>query len=155
MDHASVVHFERIKSESIKQQIDKVFQTAQRYDAAVWAQAGTDEAILKTLVRRGAPVKRVDMTEQDWTSAYENLSLLASYEQIKLPNDPELLSELEVGLTSTVIALCLVTYNTHPDIEAKKHDFDEDDIGRGGVHSWLRGIDDDGYYGDEDDDFEY
>ncbi|MGA7075850.1 MAG: hypothetical protein WBZ42_04805 [Halobacteriota archaeon] len=154
VNHSSVVHFERIKSESIKQQIDHVFKTAQRYDAVVWAQAGTDEAILKTLVRRGAPVKRVDMTEQDWTSAYENLSLLASYEQIKLPNDPELLSELEVGESSSIWALCLVTYDIHPEIAAATHRLDDEDDAIDyegeGVHSWLRGIHDEGYYDRED-----
>ncbi|MGA7075608.1 MAG: hypothetical protein WBZ42_03550 [Halobacteriota archaeon] len=141
VDHGSVISFQRLKHQTVQDQIDKVFQTAQRYEAAVWAQAGTDEAILKVLIRRGAPVKRVEMTPEEWTSAYENLSLLASYEQIKLPNDPELLSEIEAGHTGSVMALSLVTYNIHPEIEAKRYRQIPSD-----VHSWLRGIDDKGYY---------
>jgi len=164
INHASVVHFERIKSEAIKQQIDNVFKTAQRYGAAVWAQAGTDEAILKTLVRRGAPVKRVDLAPEKMTLACENLSLLAGYKQIKLPNDPELLSELEVEESSAVRALCLMTYNIHPEIEAKKyrqnqpipdgaHSWFEHSGGGGGGYDTIRKyykVVDDDHFGDED-----
>ena len=179
VDHGSIVHFQRTKYESMKDQIDRAFQTAQRYNAAVWALAGIDEAMLKALARRGAAVRRVEMTEQRWTSAYENLSLLISYKQIKIPNDPELLAQLEVfksetrldgrpdysyqaGQNSAVRGLCLVTYNVYPDIEAATYDLDEGD--EGNVHSWFEhggggeeyykkiDLDD---YGDEDDDFEY
>jgi predicted phage terminase large subunit-like protein len=167
LDHGSIVLFERKKYATMQEQIDRAFLISQKYnEAAVWAHAGIDEALLKVLIQRGAPVKRVDMNEQNWIAAYENLSLLISYKQIKLPNDPELLAELEVfksearldgkpdysyqaGQNSAVRALCLVTYNIHPDIEAKTHDFDWDE-----VYSVLRhGDDDEGdYYDDYDDD---
>lgn len=148
VDHGSVVHFERTKFESVQDQIDKIFQTARRYNAAVWAQAGVDEPMLKALTRRGASVKRVD---EELAPAYENVKLLISYKQLKLPNNPGLLADIEAGHNSSVMALSLVTYNIHPDIEAKRHDFDWDQ-----VHSWFhhgevgeRYIDDDDY-GDDD-----
>lgn len=127
----------------MQQQIDKVFRAAQRYDAAVSAQAGADEAILKTLERRGAYVRRVEVNPNDWTLAYENLSLLISYKQIKLPNDPELLAELEIGQNSAVMALCLVTHDIHPleaGDEPDEEDFYDDSYGD---------------YDDDYDDFEY
>jgi hypothetical protein len=63
---------------------------------------------------------------QKLTLAYENLSLLVNYKQIKLPNDPELLAELEIEQNGVVVALCLVTHDVYPDIGAKTHDYDED-----------------------------
>jgi hypothetical protein len=141
VDHSSVVLFERLKHQTVQEQIDKVFQTARRYnDAAVWAQAGTDEALFRALLQRGASVKRVEMTPEEWTSAYQNLYILASYEQIKLPNDPGLLADIQAGQNSSVTALCLVTYNIHPDIEATRHEFDPDrDFDPDLDHSFVRG----------------
>jgi hypothetical protein len=127
LKHSSVVHLERTKNEPMLQQIEKVFQTAQRYDAAVVAQAGTDESILNALDYRGAYVERIDLDPQKLTLAYENLSFLVNYKQIKLPNDPELLAELEIEQNSVVVALCLVTHDVYPDIGAKTHEFGDDD----------------------------
>ncbi|MGA3360063.1 MAG: hypothetical protein ABSC87_07635 [Halobacteriota archaeon] len=135
INHSSVVRFEHLQSESIEEQIDKVFKTAKHYDAVVRAQAGTDGAILKTLSRRGASVARVDLAQKKGEQAYENLSLLVSYGQIKLPSDPELISELEIGHSSSVVALCLVTHDVHPKIAAKKYNFGGYDERE--VHSWL------------------
>ena len=133
IEHSSVVRFERLQSGPIKEQIDKIFKTAEHYNAAVRAQAGTDEAIIRTLSHRGASVLRVDMDQEQQRQAYKNLSLLVKYKQIKLPDDPELISELEIGHSSSVVALCLVTYNIHPDIAAKRYGgFEEHE-----VHSWL------------------
>jgi hypothetical protein len=101
--------------------------------------AGTDEATIKALSRRGAAVKRVDLDREKLRQVYENLSLLVNYKQITLPDDPELLAELEIGRGSGVTALCLLTHDTHPEIAAKKTQdfggFDEDE-----VHSWFEGF---------------
>ncbi|MGA7075349.1 MAG: hypothetical protein WBZ42_02210 [Halobacteriota archaeon] len=155
IDHQAIVLLQRTKYESMQQQIDKVFQAAQRYEAAVRAQAGTDEAILKTLERRGAYVRRIDLAQQKLALAYENLSLLISYRQIKLPNDPELLVEFEIfnsyqtGQNSAVRALCLVTHDIHP-LEAGD-ELDEDDI----YYSYGGPEQLEGGYDDDYDEFEY
>jgi predicted phage terminase large subunit-like protein len=145
VDHNSIVFFERIKWESMQQQIEKVYIVAQRYEAAVRAQAGADESMLQVLERRGTYVRRIDMKPNDWQLAYENLSLLISYKQIKLPNNPELLAELEVfkseprldgkpdyssqaGQNSAVRALCLLTHDIHP-LESDFYDEKYDDGG--------------------------
>jgi hypothetical protein len=125
--HSSVVSLERTKNEPMQQQIEKVFKTAERYDSMVVAQAGTDESILNALEYRGANVERVDFDQQKLTLAYEYLSLLVNYKQIKLPNDPELLAELEIEQNSVVVALCLVTHDVYPDIGAKTHNYDEEE----------------------------
>ena len=117
IDHQAIVLLQRTKYESMQQQIDTVFQVAQRYQAMVRAQAGADESILKTLERRGAYVRRVELPLEKPMLAYENLALLISYQQIKLPNDPELLAEFELCdpyESSAVRALCLVTHDVHP-----------------------------------------
>ena len=44
-------------------------------------EVGTDEAILKTLERSGAYVRRIDMSQQ-LSTAYENFSLLISYKEL-------------------------------------------------------------------------
>ncbi|MGA7075640.1 MAG: hypothetical protein WBZ42_03710 [Halobacteriota archaeon] len=131
--HGSVISFQRLKHQTVQDQIEMVFRMAQQYEAAVWAQAGTDDAILRALMRRGAAVKRVDVTQERWTSAYENLLLLISYKQIKLPRNPGLLADIVAGQNSAVRALCLVTYNIHPEIEAKAYHQIRSD-----VHSWFK-----------------
>jgi hypothetical protein len=124
VDRRSIVVFDRTQKEPMPKQIDRVFQMARRYDAMVRTLAGTDEAIIKALSRRGAAVKRVDMDQEKQRQAYENLSLLISYKQITLPDDDaELLSELEIGQNNTVTALCLLTHDIHPEIAAKERDF--------------------------------
>jgi hypothetical protein len=135
---STVVNFNWLTKEPIQKQIDKVFHTAERYDAAVRTHAGTDEATIKALSRRGASVRRIDLDGEKLRRAYENLSLLVNYKQIILPDDPELLAELEIGQGSGVTALCLLTYDTHPEIAKKTRDFggyDEDE-----VHSWFEGF---------------
>jgi len=72
---SSVVLLQRTQHESIRQQIDAVFLVAQRYDAVVRGQAEIDEAVLRVLIQRGAPVRRVDMTPPKFSQAYQNLSL--------------------------------------------------------------------------------
>jgi hypothetical protein len=47
-------------------------------------------------------VRRVETAKL--APSYENLKLLISYKQIRLPCDPELLSELEAGQNSAVRA---------------------------------------------------
>jgi predicted phage terminase large subunit-like protein len=139
-DTKTVVRFERRKYASMSDQLDKVFFTAQKYGASVRAESGPDEALLKALSMRGASVRKIDLAKDDWTLAYENLSLLMSYKQITLPGDVELLAELEVfksearfdgkpdysyqaGQNSAVRALCLVTFDVRPEIAKKVRDF--------------------------------
>jgi hypothetical protein len=126
----SIVYFQRRKFGKVQEQIDKVFALSVEYEAVIRAQAGIDDSILKVLERRGSYVRRVTMHPKEWALAYENLALLISYKHIKLPNDPELLAELEVfksethfdgqpdykyqaGQNSAVRALCLVTHDVH------------------------------------------
>jgi hypothetical protein len=153
IDRRSVVLLQRTKHEPIRQQIDAVFQAARRYDAVVRGQAEIDEAVLKVLNQRGASVKRVDISPPQFSQAYENLSLLISYKQIKLPDDPELLVELEVGQNSVVRALCLVTHDIRPGIEAARYDLEKGRFYPDDVFSVLRGIR--GEYGDDFDYYDY
>jgi hypothetical protein len=154
--HSSVVQFERVKYESIEGQIDKAFHLARHYNnATVYAESGIGDALIRALRRRGASIKRVEMNQQAWTQAYENLSLLIHYKQITLPDDPDLLAELEVfrsetrldarpdyslqaGQSSAIRAICLVTYNVHPEIEAKTYGFKGKEL-PDDVFSVLRG----------------
>jgi hypothetical protein len=136
VNDSSVVFFRRLKHRTAQDQIEEVFYTARRYHAAVWAHAEEDKAMRKAFIRRGSSVKRVEETKL--AQAYENLTLLISYKQIKLPNEPGLLADIEAGNNSAVTALCLVTHDIHPEIEAKTYGFRRREL-PDDVFSVLRG----------------
>ncbi len=89
--------------------------------------AGFDKAMLCAVERKDTYIQRVEFTLQKW-AACENLSMMMENGRISLPNDSDLVAELEVftsdvtfsgmpdhtlqiGPDSAIRALCLVTYD--------------------------------------------
>jgi hypothetical protein len=89
---------------------------------------GSDEALVCAVEFKGTYVQRIQFNKQKLAAAYENLSQLVLKSIVDLPNNPELMAELEVfhseptfdesadytaqiARQSGVHALCLVTHD--------------------------------------------
>ncbi|MGA7075993.1 MAG: phage terminase large subunit [Halobacteriota archaeon] len=142
----AVVHFERTPAEV---KITRVRELSKKFDAAVRAFDGYDEAMLKAARSKGAYVRRVKFTPQELAAAYENLGMLIRKRVISYPLYPDLIAELDVfkseltfsgtpdyslqvAQQSGVQALCLATYDVDPehpilsDYEKYEDYYDED-----------------------------
>ena len=124
-----VVKFERMTAEPIDGQISQIFTTSRTYNGAIVRVIdGSDEALVCAVEFKGTYVQRIQFNKQKLAAAYENLSQLVLKSIVDLPNNPELMAELEVfhseptfdesadytaqiARQSGVHALCLVTHD--------------------------------------------
>jgi hypothetical protein len=122
-----VVKFERIAAELVEGQVSRIFITSRTYNGAVVRVIdGSDEALVCEVELKGTYVQRIKFNKQKFDAAYENLSQLVRKSVVDLPNNPELMAELEafhseptfddsadytaqIAQQSGVHALCLVT----------------------------------------------
>ncbi len=124
-----VVKFERITAEPVEGQVSQIFVLSRTYNgAAVRVIDDFDEALVYAAEIRGTYVQRIKFNKRKFVTAYENLSQLVRKRRVDLPNNPELMAELEafhseptfdesadytaqIARQSGVHALCLVTHD--------------------------------------------
>lgn len=127
-----VVKFERMMAEPVDGQVSQIFVMSRTYNgAAVRVIDASDEALVRAVEYKGTYVLRIEFNKQQLAAAYENLSQLVRKREVNLPDDPELIAELEafhseptfdesadytaqIARQSGVNALCLVTHDLSP-----------------------------------------
>jgi predicted phage terminase large subunit-like protein len=145
-----VVKFERITAEPVEGQVSQIFVLSRTYNGAVVRVIDDlDEALVYAVELKGTYVQRIKFNKRKFSTAYENLSQLVRKRLVDLPNNPELMAELEafhseptfdesadytaqIARQSGVRALCLVTHDlsfTQSEFRPTVYcSFDEDQI---------------------------
>jgi predicted phage terminase large subunit-like protein len=151
-----VVKFERMTAEPVDGQVSQIYVMSRTYNgAAVRVIDASDEALVSAVEYKGTYVLRIEFNKQQLAAAYENLSQLVRKREVTLPDNPELMAELEafhseptfdesadytaqIARQSGANALCLVTHDlsfTHPEFRPTIYwSFDRDQI-----ESWRWG----------------
>ncbi len=127
-----VVKFARIAAEPVEGQVSQIVVLSRTYNGAeVRVIDGFDEALVHEVEVKGTCVRRFAFNKRKLAAAYENLSQFVKKRLVDLPDNPELMAELEVfhseptfdesadytaqiAQQSGVHALCLVTHDLSP-----------------------------------------